>query len=627
MTDIETIYNAYNEITDAGDNAPQVRQTAIKSLPSLCKDGPQHTIKIADVLCQLLQLDDEDLVIVQEALQTLLVQSPREVLAVLFTQGLNGIELREKTITFIANQISTSFVTGLVTDPDIERFFVGELLKAMKNLSDSELETFAKIIMQTTLYKTEKLDLAELAQIYVAHIISQVPWNINSPDSIKRVLVAGKLSMPLFQRNISADPLLTFFAANILPCDEFKKLTEVQKAHVMRLYTDSITSGHPSPAVLKQAGRLVSTLLMLSVPAERDSTIPIELAPVECFIIILDLFTKDPNMLKEEELVARFRTLYNTTQYQLSSVKQELKDVSAKLPHNAEQTAKIRSLTKKQTEFLKPKTLWTKHVVHPSWKPVPELTRPGDLMTVTAVKPVSTNPSIAVRPVAKPTTRSTVKLSTQSITKPGVKPTLQLPPKPQPHQSQGASNKRKADLETNTNQKKPKISRPQNSNVPDSSVNKNFSGQNPSQNQGVNLGEDQSQNQDQNRSPRDGKLSIQEQVQAQMQLRAQAQAQAQAQVQAQAQAQVQAQTQAQAQQRQQHQPSRPRGQLLPRGPSKSSTRHGLYRNDKKSGYGFGNGSDRTGGLKTRGFMSPSTTARNVRRRESRGDRINFLQSR
>jgi hypothetical protein len=83
----------------------KIRQSAIKSLPSLCKDGPQHTIKIADVLCQLLQLgmdhtlieilhcnpnltftsdnlfdavvDEQDLGVVHSALQTLLIQSPR----------------------------------------------------------------------------------------------------------------------------------------------------------------------------------------------------------------------------------------------------------------------------------------------------------------------------------------------------------------------------------------------------------------------------------------------------------------------------------------------------------------------------------------------------------------------
>ncbi|KAF9151575.1 Apoptosis inhibitor 5 [Linnemannia schmuckeri] len=404
MADLDAIYNAYNEITDARENAPQhveaysqiiagaqgtegtkrlaaqfipvffkyfpdlhsraidgmfdlcedlltvVRQTAIKSLPSLCRDGPQHTIKIADVLCQLLQLDDEDLVIVQEALQTLLVQSPREVLAVLFTQGIKGVELRDKTMTFITNQVATVFRTGLVSDPEIELFFVDEMRKAMGSVSDNELEVFAKIIMQTKLYKTGKLeDLTGLSHIYVAHITSEVPWNIQNPDSIKRVLVAGKLSMPLFQRNISADALLEFFATHILPRSEFEQLTDKQRAHVLRLYTDSITTGHPLPSMLKQAGGLLGDLLVMTVPAEQDSTTPVEFAQVECLVLALNLFTKDPDLLERDDLVVRFRNLYNFTQIQLSSIKQAIKTASSKIPQDAEQAATIKTLTRTQT--------------------------------------------------------------------------------------------------------------------------------------------------------------------------------------------------------------------------------------------------------------------------------------
>ncbi|KAF9540536.1 Apoptosis inhibitor 5 [Mortierella hygrophila] len=404
MAELDAIYNAYNEITDAGENAPQhveaysqiiagaqgtegtkrlaaqfiptffkhfpdlhsraidgvfdlcedllpvVRQAAIKSLPSLCRDGPQHTIKIADVLCQLLQLDDEDLVIVQGALQTLLVQSPREVLAVLFTQGIKGVELRDKTMDFITNQVVTAFRTRVVTDPEIELFFVDEMRKAMGSVSDSELESFAKIIMQTTLYKTGALeDLTGLSHIYVAHITSEVPWNIRNPDSIKRVLVAGKLSMPLFQRNISADVLLEFFATHILPRNEFEQLTDKQRAHVLRLYTDSITTGHPSPAALKRAGGLLGDLLVMTVPAEQDSTTPVEFAQVECLVLALDLLTQDPDLLDRDDLVARFRNLYNLTQIQLSSIKQAIKTASSKVPQDAEQITTIKTLTRTQT--------------------------------------------------------------------------------------------------------------------------------------------------------------------------------------------------------------------------------------------------------------------------------------
>ncbi|KAH7031772.1 apoptosis inhibitory protein 5-domain-containing protein [Linnemannia elongata] len=678
MAELDAIYNAYNEITDAGENAPQhveaysqiiagaqgtegtkrlaaqfiptffkyfpnlhsraidgvfdlcedllpvVRQAAIKSLPSICRDGPQHTIKIADVLCQLLQLDDEDLVIVQGALQTLLVQSPREVLAVLFTQGIKGVELRDKTVDFITNQVVTAFKTGLVTDPEIELFFVDEMRKAMGSVSDSELESFAKIIMQTTLYKTGALEnLTGLSHIYVAHITSEVPWNIRNPDSVKRVLVAGKLSMPLFQRNISADLLLEFFATHILPRNEFEQLTDKQRAHVLRLYTDSITTGHPSPAVLKQAGGLLGDLLMMIVPAEQDSTTPVEFAQVECLVLALNLFTQDPDLLDRDDLVARFRNLYNFTQIQLSSIKQAIKTASSKVPQDTEQATTIKTLTRTQTihsnihtivkEFLKPKTLWTKLTLHPSWKPAPESSQPVIPITPGTSKLATASPLSVVKPGAKPSTKLNVTPAAKPDTKPESKP---MPQRQQPsplqqrqQQQPGALNKRKAEPESNMKQKRPKITRPQGPVVG-----------------GLSAG---------NSSPGSQGPKGLRQSQSQQQVQGQAQRQSPAQAQAQQKQKQQSQRQLPIQKHQlpkqppqtlkQRSLSSPKGS--PNVSLKSSPQvvHGSQQQGKKSPYGFANGSSGAEGSRSGGLASPSFERE--RRRRDTNNRINFLQPR
>ncbi|KAG0074594.1 Apoptosis inhibitor 5, partial [Podila epicladia] len=154
----------------ADSSTARIRQQAIKLLPALCKDGPQHTIKIADVLCQLLQLDDDDLATVQGALETLMLQSPREVLAVIFRQGVKGKELREKSLDFITNNVIATKET-LFKDPEVELFFVEEMQKAMESVPDEDFATFARIIMNSGPYQTGKLDLADLLKTYIAHII------------------------------------------------------------------------------------------------------------------------------------------------------------------------------------------------------------------------------------------------------------------------------------------------------------------------------------------------------------------------------------------------------------------------------------------------------------------------
>ncbi|KAG0211169.1 Apoptosis inhibitor 5 [Mortierella sp. NVP41] len=594
MADLDIMYSAYNEIADAGENAPQhvdaytriiagaqgsdgvktlaaqfipvffrhfpalqskaidgvfdlceedsstIRHTAIKCLPSLCKDGPQHTIKIADVLCQLLQLDGDDLMITRTALQTLLVQSPREVIVVLFSQGLKGAELRQSTVDFIEHQVMAC--KEIFADPEIERFFIEEMRKAMGFLSDKELGIFARIMMQSKPYQSGTMDLAGLSQIYVTHISSEVPWD----------------------RDISADPLLEFFATHILPHSKFEQLSSLQRAQVLRVYTDSLTTGHPSPTVLRHAGELLSDLLLISVPAEQDSTTPVEFALVECLVLALYLLTSnDPDLLENEGLVARFRNLYNSTQIQLSNIKQTLA-ASAKAPQDAKQTAK---LTKSQAtfsnihtivkasdgsivpEFMKPKTLrsTTKLVLHPSWKPAPEPTpvQPTDPKTEATPKSATTttpsNPT--AKPIAKPTTRSVAKPATQTNTKPGSKPTPQQqePLQSQQQQPKGATNKRKAEPESKTDQKKPKIVRRTTS----------IAGGSSPRNSGA-IGQDV-------------KGGIQSQSQQQAQARAQAPAHSKAKAQTQ-----QTQTQAKGQQQSQNQQQKQRGQSSPKGSPKDS---------------------------------------------------------
>jgi hypothetical protein len=59
----------------------QIRKQAIKDLPALCRDTPEHLPRIADVLTQLLQTDDNtELSLVQTSLLALLRSEAKGVL-------------------------------------------------------------------------------------------------------------------------------------------------------------------------------------------------------------------------------------------------------------------------------------------------------------------------------------------------------------------------------------------------------------------------------------------------------------------------------------------------------------------------------------------------------------------
>ncbi|KAG0291692.1 Apoptosis inhibitor 5 [Dissophora globulifera] len=474
MADLDAIYSAYNEITDAKDNAAEhqdaynaiiaasqgsegAKRLAAQFIPTFFKFFPTLHTKAIDGVFDLCE-DDSSLV-------TLAVV---EVLAVLFRQGVKGADLRERTLDFITNHVMTC-KEALFKDPEIEMFFLEEMQKAMGSVSNVELEIFAKIIMQTRPYQSGELDLKGLLNSYVAHITSEKP----------------------FDRGISADPLLEFIGANVLPLKVFSQLTDKQKTSILRLYVDSITTGHPSASTLKTAGKLSTDILLAVVSAEQESTAIIEFTQVECLTNVLYLLaTKEPELIEKEDLTRRFRNLYMSTQLQISNVRQALTAAQAKQPQDAEQAATIKGLKKTIAihsnihtvvkEFLKPKHLRsTKLALHPSWKPLPEPVKPpgpvkpakpvaGGKATLTGAKAATTAATTGTGPKATAVTakageKANTKLGSKAI--PAQQQQQQQQQQQPPQQQHGGLNKRKSEQEASAKPKKPKIVRRHGSNV------------------------------------------------------------------------------------------------------------------------------------------------------------------
>ncbi|KAF9970890.1 Apoptosis inhibitor 5 [Actinomortierella ambigua] len=405
MADIDAIYNAYNAIRDAGEEASQfpalqnraidglfdlcedesavIRQAAIKAIPQLVKEEPQYIIKLVDVLVQLLQLDDSDLPVVHGALQTLLQLRPKDVITVLFRQGLVGVDLRKKSMEYIASLAATAKNT-LFKDPEIEQAFVDEIVGVLgRGVSNTELETLARIVMQTGPYESGRLSLDNLLALYVKHVSSEKPYDATDPESVRRVLVAGKLSMPLFKRAISADPFLELMTSHVLESKAYAALNDKHKLSVLKLYSDAVSLGHPSITSWKQAAMRLSDILIIDVPAFGSDQARVDVKRAECATLTLySAAVKDPDMVTGDELTSRFKALYAATQEQASALKTELAALTAK-EKGGSPSEQLKAMNRTMLalnnthavvrEFLKPRNSRNaKLTLHPSWQPLPE---------------------------------------------------------------------------------------------------------------------------------------------------------------------------------------------------------------------------------------------------------------
>lgn len=90
----------------------------MKTLPSLCKENRDHIEKIADILAQLLQLDDpQEYNIACNALIQILNEDPITVIKCIFKQihGPDNI-IREKCIKFIVTKVKSLDKSAMTTE-------------------------------------------------------------------------------------------------------------------------------------------------------------------------------------------------------------------------------------------------------------------------------------------------------------------------------------------------------------------------------------------------------------------------------------------------------------------------------------------------------------------------------
>lgn len=104
----------------------------MKVLPSLCKCAKEHTMKVADILSQLLQLEDpqEHLIAITSLVEVIKVD-PMVALKGFFKQVCSGEDIvQEKCIKFMAQKFPT--LGSSVLTKEVEDYIFGEIRKVLE---------------------------------------------------------------------------------------------------------------------------------------------------------------------------------------------------------------------------------------------------------------------------------------------------------------------------------------------------------------------------------------------------------------------------------------------------------------------------------------------------------------
>ncbi|CAM6092393.1 unnamed protein product [Calypogeia fissa] len=273
----------------------RIRVQAIRGLPLLCKDTPEHLPKIADVLGQLL-LAEEDVErhAVQQALMSVLRQDTKASLTALFKHIENSDEnIREKVLIFVREKVFPAKNELLHPQDEMERHITDLIKKSLQDVTGAEFKMFMDFLKSLNLFseKAPPERVQELLEIVEGQADLDAQFNISDTDHIDRLMSCLNMALPFYARGASNSKFLNYINKHLLPV--FDKLPEDKKTDLLKNLAESspFTSAQDARGILPA----IVTLLKKFIPRKKNAE-EINFTYVECLLYTFhQLAHKTPN--------------------------------------------------------------------------------------------------------------------------------------------------------------------------------------------------------------------------------------------------------------------------------------------------------------------------------------------
>lgn len=201
------------------DEDVTIRKQAIKDLPALCKDRKDYSHKIADILAQLLQAEDQsELAVVNNSLMTLLKTDPKGCLGGLFSQILSGEDyVREKCIKFLTVKVRN--VGKEVLNKEAEEYMIAEIKKVLQDVTANEFNVLMELLGTTKLGKTIS-GHQELVDLVAEQVELDQPFNPGADEEaelLDRLINCVRHALPYFSSQINSSKFVSYICEQVLP--------------------------------------------------------------------------------------------------------------------------------------------------------------------------------------------------------------------------------------------------------------------------------------------------------------------------------------------------------------------------------------------------------------------------
>eukprot|EP00794_Sanderia_malayensis_P018134 gene18134-19944_t len=323
-----------------------IRRQAMKTLPDFCKNDSEHMARIADILTQLLQTEDEiELGIVKNGLISLIKKDPKAALGGIFSQIVNEDDIiREKAIKFLNYSVHLLVKDIFHPNPDIESFLYQEIKKAMSDVTGDEFKIFMGILSKLKSVISEPQNLAD---VIAEQAELEKNFQPSEMDSIDRLITCTRQAVPFFKKGASSEKYYDYLVKQVLPVlDQVAQTGEFGDFRLELLKTLVDVSPYVTEDAAKESIDIIYNKLLEYLPEspsedeekseeedkESSTEQKINFSYVECILYTFhQLGTKHEEYLASEESVNKLKDFRVRLQYFARQLQAYIKQLRAAL--------------------------------------------------------------------------------------------------------------------------------------------------------------------------------------------------------------------------------------------------------------------------------------------------------
>lgn len=216
------------------DDEASIRIAAMKSLPIFCKDTKEYVSKIADILAQLLQLEDaQEYNTASNSLLQILKANPVTVIKCIFKQILTGDNVvRDKCIKFLITKVKS--LDKSVLSPEVDDVIITECKKVFQDVTAEEFINLMPFLISTRICNTftGQQELVDIAGDQ-AEIEAQFDPLDKESNNVDRLITCIKLVLPFFSPKVESTKFVTYICDQVLP--QWDKIASLENGDLFQL--------------------------------------------------------------------------------------------------------------------------------------------------------------------------------------------------------------------------------------------------------------------------------------------------------------------------------------------------------------------------------------------------------